>query len=571
MKTKKMAGAAVLTTTVAFSIPAVAEAASFSDVSEGFWAQEEISYLAGENVMNGYQNGAFGVNDAITRSQAARTLARIHSLDTADPESVSFSDVEKSDSAYPAIAAAVEAGYFADTEAFHPNEPLTRAQMAAILTRSYDLQGMKSVDYRDVPQGYWAEGQISAIAAHRLTTGYDDLTFRPSETVTRAQFGVFLARAEDESFRAPYAVLPQKEADGVYYPKVNGLSVDVEETINQTFEEQAEQAAERRREVVRLSEQEPDKHLAEAYEYRQDYRVENNSGDYLSVVFESYEFTGGAHGMSHQTAYTFDPGTGERVQLQDLFDAETNYAVVFNERIRSGAPDNGESFELIVDFEGVDPATDQFYVTEEGPAVYFQPYEIGPYAAGIPTYTVPWENFGTGGENSTARPETQMFSFDIEGMQEEEMFTLMDEAGMPFTTYVPQYFDVENTSSGAADGVVVSAAFTEEAEPTNEPVWRFISSSYGKKEGTSLEDMIQSVRDYADQEGVNLQLVDENDNPDFGEYELRFENEQGGTYRITILEHNGTFMEWHRRYPVEMEEGIGARAEVLKEQWQWRG
>ncbi|SFL78242.1 S-layer homology domain-containing protein [Salibacterium qingdaonense] len=567
MKMKKMLGAAALTTAAAFSISAAAQASSFSDVSEGFWAQEEISYLADENVMNGYQNGVFGVNDAITRSQAARTLVRIHGLDTADPEPVSFSDIEKSDSAYPSIAAAVEAGYFADAEAFHPHDLLTRAQMAAILTRSYNLQTAQPVDYKDVPEEYWAEGQISALAAHRLTTGYEDLTFRPSETVTRAQFGVFLARAEKESFRAPYAVLPQKEADGLYYPKVNGLSADTEEVINQTFEEQAQQASERRREVAELSEQEPDEDLAEAYEYQQDYRVESNTGDYLSVVFESYEFTGGAHGMSHQAAFTFDPQTGEDVQLQHLFDADTNYAFVFNERIRSGAPDNGEAFELIVDFEGVDPATDQFYVTEKGPAVYFQPYEIGPYAAGIPSYTVPWETFSANGSD---RPDIQSFSFQIEGMKDEDTFKLMDEAGMPFTTYVPRYFDVENISSGAADGVLVSAAFTEEAQPTDDPVWRFIYPSYGKGGEGTLESMIQNVHHYARQDDVNLQIVNENDHPDFGEYEIRFENEEGGTYRITILEHDGTFMEWHRVYPVEMEEGIGARAEVLKEQWQWR-
>ncbi|MFD2706219.1 S-layer homology domain-containing protein [Salibacterium lacus] len=566
MKRRRILGAAVITAAV-FSIPAAVEAASFSDVSEGFWAEEEIGWLADENVMNGYQNGAFGVNDDMTRSQAARTLVRVHGLAPAGAEPVSFTDVDESDKAYPAIAAAVEAGFFAEAEAFHPNEPLTRAQMAAILTRSYDLQQAHEVNYKDVPRDYWAHQQISALAVHRLTTGYEDLAFRPSETVTRAQFGVFLARAEKESFRAPYAVLPQKEARGIYYPEVHGLSKEAEEAVNQTFEQQAKAAAERRQEVMELSEQEPDGELAQAYDYQQNYRVESSSGNYLSVVFRSYEFTGGAHGLSHDTAYTFDPDTGEQVEFPHLFDEHTDYASIFNEKIRSGAPDSGEPFELIVDFEGVDPSTRQFYVTEEGPAVYFQPYEIGPYAAGIPSYTVPWDAFQT--EQDEPRPAVRDFSVEIEGMKQEDTFKLMDEAGMPFTTYIPQYFDVENVSSGAADGVLVSAAFTEEAEPTDEPVWRFIYPSYGKGEEGTLESMIQNVYDYARQDDVNLQAVNENDHPDFGEYGIRFENEEGGTYWITILEHDGTFMEWHREYPVEMEEGIGGRAEVLKEQWQW--
>ncbi|MGY4691635.1 S-layer homology domain-containing protein [Salibacterium sp. K-3] len=568
MKKNRMFGAVIFAAAV-FSIPSVGDAASFSDVSEGFWAEDEINYLADKHVMNGYENGAFGVNDEITRSQAARTLTRIHDLDTADPD-VSFNDVDETGSAYPAIAAAVEAGFFADAEAFHPNDSLTRAQMAAILTRAYDLEGEQSADYRDVPRDYWAYQEISMLGAHRLTTGYEDLTFHPSDNVTRAQFGVFLSRAEDESFRAPYAVLPQKETENVYYPEVTGLDDEAAQSINQTFEQQAEKAAEHRQEVMELSEQEPNEEIADAYEFQETYRVEQDSEDYLSVVFESYEFTGGAHGMSHDTAYTFHPEKGQELELQDLFAEETDYESIFNEKIRSGAPDSGETFEMVVDFEGVDPDTDQFYVNEEGPAVYFQPYEIGPYAAGIPSYTVSWDAFDTEQGNEGDRPETRNFTVEIEGMEEEDTFKLMDEAGMPFTTYIPEHFETENTSSGAADGVLVSAAFTEDTEPTEEPVWKFINPSYGKEDGVTLDKMVQEVRDYAELEEVNLDVVNENDNPDFGEYEIRFENEEGQTYWITILEQDGTFMEWHREYPVELEEGIGPRAEILKDQWEWR-
>lgn len=566
---KKYLGiAAAALAAVFISQPSAAAAASFSDVSQGFWAEEEIGYLADHEVMTGYEDGTFGVNEDITRSQAARTLARVHNLDTEDPAPVSFDDVEEGDSAYPAIAAAVEAGFFSEGEAFHPNDSLTRAQMAAILTRAYELDGEETADYKDVPVDYWAYKEISLLGAHRLTTGYEDLTFHPSEEVTRSQFGVFLTRAEEESFRADYAILPQKETENIYYPKVTGLKASSQENINKVFQEHARQSAAEQEKVMELAGEEPNEDLADAYEYQETYRVEQNSGDYLSIVFEQYEFTGGAHGMSHDTAYTFNPDTGDKVELRDLFSDDVDYESIINERVRSGVPDEGTNFDLIVGFEGIDPETDQFYVTEEGPAVYFQPYEIGPYAAGIPSFTVPWDAFEP--EEGSSRPISRDFTIEVEGMEEEDTFKLMDEPGMPFTTYIPEHFEVENTSSGAADGVLVSAAFSEETEPTEEPVWRFIYPSYGKEEGVTLEDVVQEVHDYAELDEVNLEVVNENDHPDFGEYEIRFEKEEGQTYRITILEQDGTFMEWHREYPVEMEEGIGPRAEVLKEQWEWR-
>ncbi|RSL31423.1 DUF3298 domain-containing protein [Salibacterium salarium] len=382
---------AVTFVTALFAYDSADAETPFSDVSESFWAEEEVAYLNEEDVLTGYENGTFGVNDPMTRAQAARALARVHDLDTSEPESVSFEDVQKGDSAYPEIAAAVEAGYFSDGETFQPHETITRAQMAAILSRAYDLTGEETVDYKDVPEDHWAYDDIRLLGEHRLTTGYDDLTFRPAEDVTRSQFSVFLARAEEESFRADAAVLPQRAAEGVYYPRMVGLEDAVQESINTTLNEQGQASAEESEEVEELA-QDANGELAEDYVYEETYRIEQNNDEYISIVFEEYQFTGGVHGMSQHTAYTFDAQTGETLTLQDLFAEDTDYVSVINETIETEMEDEalGGSY---FDFDGVEPETDQFYVTEKGPVVYFQPYEIAPYAEGIPTFTVPWDEF----------------------------------------------------------------------------------------------------------------------------------------------------------------------------------
>lgn len=47
---------------------------TFSDVAESFWAKDDINYLSGKKVINGYSNGNFGPNDTIKRVDAAITL-----------------------------------------------------------------------------------------------------------------------------------------------------------------------------------------------------------------------------------------------------------------------------------------------------------------------------------------------------------------------------------------------------------------------------------------------------------------------------------------------------------------
>ncbi|WP_100407473.1 S-layer homology domain-containing protein [Bacillus solitudinis] len=552
-----------------FSTTSAAAEISYSDVSADFWAAEEIGFMADQKVMTGYENGLFGANDDMTRSQAARTLARIHGLDTANPAPVSFTDVKESDSAYPAIAAAVEAGYFIDGEAFHPNDKLTRAQMAAILTRSYNLESNAHVDYRDVSKQYWAYDNISLLGEHRLTTGYPDLTFRPSENVTRSQFAVFLSRAEEESFRKEVAVLPQLAAEDIYYPRVTGLESASQEQINQTLKAHADNSVIERKALLDTAQHEENEELADAYDYVENYRIEQNDSNYLSVVFEVFQYTGGAHGMSAHTAYTFNPETGNQLELSDLFSANTDYETIINHNVSEVIKDKEQQLEYgqYHEFDGIDPNTSQFYVTNKGPAVYFSEYEIGPYSLGIPSFIIPWEAFEP--VEVDVRPVKQEFSFEQEGMQQTDTFKLMDETGMPFSTYIPQYFEVENVSSGSGDEVLVYAKFTEDSAATEEPVWRFNYPSYGKADNVTLESMIQEVHDYAAREEVNLKLVDEEHNPNFGEYRARFETEAGMTYWVTILKYNDTFLEWHQEYPVELEEGIGPRETVVKEQWVW--
>ncbi len=124
--------------------------------------------------------------------------------------------------------------------------------------------------------------------------------------------------------------------------------------------------------------------------------VMRNDAQYLSFYLMYYTYTGGAHGMHQDLAYTFDAKSGARIELKDLFKEEVDYISVLNakifEEIETIAMDNeavqGEYYNPYDGFETI--AQDQhFYLTDSSLVIFFDLYEIGPYAAGIPMFEIP--------------------------------------------------------------------------------------------------------------------------------------------------------------------------------------
>lgn len=64
-------------TTVLFPAGNGEAARSFTDVSGSYWAKEEISYLSGKQIITGLPDGSFGVNQPISRAEAAVMMMRV--------------------------------------------------------------------------------------------------------------------------------------------------------------------------------------------------------------------------------------------------------------------------------------------------------------------------------------------------------------------------------------------------------------------------------------------------------------------------------------------------------------
>jgi parallel beta-helix repeat protein len=53
----------------------------------------------------------------------------------------------------------------------------------------------QTTGFKDVPTGYWAKGYIEALASQNIIAGFPDGSFKPNEPVTRAQFATIITKA----------------------------------------------------------------------------------------------------------------------------------------------------------------------------------------------------------------------------------------------------------------------------------------------------------------------------------------------------------------------------------------
>ena len=90
----------------------------------------------------------------------------------------------------------VTAGCKTEPLRFCPDEPVTRAQMATLLVRAFNLDPAQPAGFEDTHDNTHAD-TIDALAAAGVTAGCttDPLNYCPRKPVTRAQMATFLARA----------------------------------------------------------------------------------------------------------------------------------------------------------------------------------------------------------------------------------------------------------------------------------------------------------------------------------------------------------------------------------------
>ena len=137
--------------------------------------------------------------------------------------------------------------------------------------------------------------------------------------------------------------------------------------------------------------EEPD--LGVPYELESTYSTTHASPSVLSIIWKTASYTGGAHGNLEISTTTYDMKTGSLIDLYDVFgnldialEQMGRYSAkvlarslgdMYNEdMLRSGTAPEAENFSA-------------FALIPAGIRIFFQPYQVAPWAAGPQTVDIP--------------------------------------------------------------------------------------------------------------------------------------------------------------------------------------
>lgn len=170
--------------------------------------------MASKGIVVGDPAKNFGVNDAITRLEAAEMLVKSLGLDMTNQLERSFTDLDTTHPSYPTMAAIVNSGIMKEDEngAFNPEAPFTRGEAAVYLVRAFEIKGTTKTPFVDVLPEYWVTDAVNALQANNIATGFPNNTFKPLENITKSDFAIFLARVLQPEFRKVSTVpIPEPE------------------------------------------------------------------------------------------------------------------------------------------------------------------------------------------------------------------------------------------------------------------------------------------------------------------------------------------------------------------------
>ena len=121
-------------------------------------------------------------------------------------------------------------------------------------------------------------------------------------------------------------------------------------------------------------------------------------GAVVSLLDDTYQYTGGEHGMFYREGINFDSISGKRLELADLFYDYNAFAEEARERIIYELRENygdelNEDYMTAVEELWQEGAQPQWYVDASSIVIVLQEYAVGPYSIGTPEIHLPYAEF----------------------------------------------------------------------------------------------------------------------------------------------------------------------------------
>lgn len=154
---------------------------------------EKITYVLEQGYMAGYDGNVFKPNDNISIAEAAVMFAQLVDEEAGEIKNPA---VKTKHWYTDAVNKMVALSYIKvkDGEELDPNRAITRAEYAYIVAKLRNYPASET-NLSDIDKDYWARAEISSLVAKGVINGYKDKTFKPENTITRAEAVTIVSRA----------------------------------------------------------------------------------------------------------------------------------------------------------------------------------------------------------------------------------------------------------------------------------------------------------------------------------------------------------------------------------------
>ncbi|MGI6748581.1 MAG: DUF3298 and DUF4163 domain-containing protein [Anaerovoracaceae bacterium] len=133
-----------------------------------------------------------------------------------------------------------------------------------------------------------------------------------------------------------------------------------------------------------------------AHEAISTYEITYLQDSLISLFYDHYLYSGGAHGTTKRASSTVNIQTGCQVRLfQNATDPAADKALILDRireqivvQMRMNKYQYFDDYPQLI-YEHFNP--ESFYLTPEGIVIYYQQYEIAPYSSGIPEFLINYQ------------------------------------------------------------------------------------------------------------------------------------------------------------------------------------
>ena len=150
--------------------------------------EEHIAYIFG------YPDKSVKPEGTLTRAEAAAMVVRLGNLDLSDTTKADYPDLKDGAWYLPHINAALRAGMLDTDDAgmLRPDAPVTRGEFVKMIA-AIDRASDGKAPFTDIA-GHKYEKEINQVYGNGRALGYEDGSFKPDASLTRAESAAFLNR-----------------------------------------------------------------------------------------------------------------------------------------------------------------------------------------------------------------------------------------------------------------------------------------------------------------------------------------------------------------------------------------